>query len=44
MLTYVLRTLLRMAITLFLIVTLVFFATRLSGNPVDFVLGEEKDP
>ncbi|MGX1497505.1 ABC-type dipeptide/oligopeptide/nickel transport system permease component [Labrenzia sp. MBR-25] len=40
MLTYVLRTLLRMAITLFLIVTLVFFATRLSGNPVDFVLGE----
>ncbi|MBD8892509.1 ABC transporter permease [Roseibium litorale] len=40
MLTYVLRTLLRMAITLFVIVTLVFFATRLSGNPVDFVLGD----
>lgn len=40
MLTYVLRTLLRMGITLFVIVTLVFFATRLSGNPVDFVLGD----
>jgi len=40
MLSYVLRTLLKMAVTLFIIVTLVFFATRLSGNPVDFVIGE----
>lgn len=40
MVSYALRTLARMAVTLFVIVTLVFFATRLSGNPVDFVLGE----
>jgi ABC-type dipeptide/oligopeptide/nickel transport system permease component len=40
MLTYVLRTAAKMAVTLFVIVTLVFFATRLSGNPLDFVLGE----
>ncbi|WP_319529683.1 ABC transporter permease [uncultured Cohaesibacter sp.] len=40
MLTFVLRTMLKMAITLFVIVTLVFFATRLSGNAVDFVIGE----
>ncbi|MCK7614027.1 ABC transporter permease [Roseibium sediminicola] len=40
MLTYTLRTLARMAVTLFVIVSLVFFATRLSGNPVDFVLGQ----
>lgn len=40
MLAYALRTLVKMVITLFAIVTLVFFATRLSGNPIDFVLGE----
>lgn len=40
MLGYALRTLAKMAVTLFVIVTLVFFATRLSGNPVDFVLGQ----
>jgi ABC-type dipeptide/oligopeptide/nickel transport system permease component len=40
MLTRTLRTLLRMTITFFVIVTLVFFVTRLSGNPIDFVLGE----
>ncbi len=40
MLTYALRTLVKMAITFFIIISLVFFATRLSGNPVDFVLGE----
>ncbi|MEO9529896.1 MAG: ABC transporter permease [Roseibium sp.] len=40
MLIYVLRALVKMAVTLLVIVTLVFFATRLSGNPVDFVLGE----
>ncbi|WP_106753231.1 ABC transporter permease [Pannonibacter carbonis] len=40
MLAYALRTLIKMVITLFAIVTLVFFATRLSGNPIDFVLGD----
>ncbi len=40
MLSYALRTLLRMALTFFVIVTIVFFATRLSGNAVDFVIGE----
>ncbi|WP_289036587.1 ABC transporter permease [uncultured Roseibium sp.] len=39
MIGYALRTLIKMAVTLFVIVSLVFFATRLSGNPVDFVLG-----
>lgn len=40
MLRLVLRTLLRMALTFLVIISLVFFITRLSGNPVDFVLGE----
>ncbi|ADZ70603.1 ABC transporter permease [Polymorphum gilvum] len=40
MLAFALRTLVKMAVTLFVIVTLVFFATRLSGNPIDFVIGE----
>ncbi|OOY11927.1 ABC transporter permease [Thioclava marina] len=40
MLTYTLRTLVRMALTFFVIVTLVFFATRLSGNAIDFLAGE----
>lgn len=40
MLSYALRTLIRMALTFFVIVTIVFFATRLSGNAVDFVVGE----
>ncbi|MDE4142670.1 MULTISPECIES: ABC transporter permease [Rhodobacterales] len=40
MLSYALRTLVRMALTFFVIVTIVFFATRLSGNAVDFVIGE----
>ena len=39
MLRHVLRTLLKALVTLFVIVTLVFFATRLSGNPIDFVVG-----
>ncbi|MEP4033263.1 ABC transporter permease [Roseibium polysiphoniae] len=39
MIGYTLKTLIKMAVTLFVIVSLVFFATRLSGNPVDFVLG-----
>ncbi len=40
MLRYTAITLLRMLITFFVIVTLVFFATRLSGNPIDFVIGQ----
>lgn len=40
MLSHAARTLLRMALTFFVIVTLVFFATRLSGNAVDFVLAD----
>ncbi|WP_212523578.1 ABC transporter permease [Actibacterium sp. MT2.3-13A] len=40
MLSYALRTLIRMVLTFFVIVTIVFFATRLSGNAVDFVIGE----
>jgi peptide/nickel transport system permease protein/oligopeptide transport system permease protein len=40
MLARVLRILLRMALTFFVIVTLVFFVTRLTGNPVDFVLAD----
>jgi len=39
MLSYVLRVLLRMVITFFAIITLVFFITRISGNPVDYVAG-----
>jgi ABC-type dipeptide/oligopeptide/nickel transport system permease component len=40
MLRYTAITLLRMVMTFFVIVTLVFFATRLSGNPIDFVIGQ----
>lgn len=40
MLSQAFRTLLRVAVTFFVIVTIVFFATRLSGNPVDVVLGD----
>jgi ABC-type dipeptide/oligopeptide/nickel transport system permease component len=32
--------LVKMAVTLFAIVTLVFFATRMSGSPIDVVIGE----
>ncbi|MEM8730708.1 MAG: ABC transporter permease [Pseudomonadota bacterium] len=37
---YILRTLLKMCVTLFVIITLVFFATRLSGSPLETFLGE----
>jgi ABC-type dipeptide/oligopeptide/nickel transport system permease component len=37
---FILRTLLKMVLTLFVIVTLVFFATRLSGSPLETFLGE----
>lgn len=40
MLKHVLKTIARMSITFVVIVTLVFFATRITGNPVDFVAGE----
>lgn len=40
MLTYLARTIIKLAVTFFAIVTLVFFATRLSGSPIDFVIGE----
>ncbi len=40
MIPYVLAKLAKMVLTLFVIVTLVFFATRLSGNPVDIFIGE----
>jgi len=40
MLGQILRILVRMALTFFVIVTVVFFATRLTGNPVDFVLAD----
>ena len=40
MLSRTIQILLRMAVTFLVIVTLVFFATRLTGNPIDFVVGE----
>jgi peptide/nickel transport system permease protein/oligopeptide transport system permease protein len=40
MLGNALRILARMVLTFFVIVTLVFFATRLSGSPLDMVIGE----
>ncbi|MYM54480.1 ABC transporter permease [Thalassovita mangrovi] len=40
MLSYALRTLIRMVLTFFVIVTIVFFATRLSGNAIDFVVSD----
>ena len=40
MLPHLLRALAKIAVTLFAIVTLVFFATRLSGNPIDYVIAQ----
>lgn len=40
MLSYALRAFLKAAVTLLAIVTLVFFATRLSGDPIDYVVGQ----
>lgn len=37
---YILRTLFKMVMTLFVIITLVFFATRLTGSPLETFLGE----
>lgn len=43
MLSYLVRALVKTAITLFLIVTVVFFATRLSGDAIDFIASEALD-
>lgn len=40
MIAHVARTLLKMVVTLFVIASLVFFATRLSGSPLETFLGE----
>lgn len=40
MLEYVLSRILRMTITIFVVITAVFFATRLSGDAIDFIAGE----
>ena len=40
MIAYILRTLIKMCVTLFVIIPLVFFATRLSGSPMETFLGE----
>ena len=40
MLSHVLKAFLRMALTFAVIVTLVFLATRLSGSPIDYIVGE----
>jgi len=40
MTAYIARTLLKMAVTLFAVITLVFFATRLSGSPLETFLGQ----
>lgn len=40
---YAFRTLLKMALTLWLIATIVFFATRMSGEAIDFIAPEGMD-
>jgi len=40
MLSRILRTSIRMFMTFFVIVSLVFITTRLSGSPLDFIIGE----
>lgn len=40
MIRYILRTLFKMMMTLLVIITLVFFATRLTGSPLETFLGE----
>ncbi len=40
MIAYIARTCLKMLLTLFAVITLVFFATRLSGSPLDTFLGQ----
>jgi len=43
MLIFLLRALAKLAVTLFVIVTIVFFATRLSGDAIDFIGGDALD-
>jgi peptide/nickel transport system permease protein len=43
MIMFLLSRLMRMAVTLWLIVTAVFLATRLTGNPIDFLMPEGLD-
>ncbi|WP_220250804.1 ABC transporter permease [Billgrantia montanilacus] len=43
MLRFLIMRIVKMAITLFVVVTVVFFATRLSGNAIDFIAGEGLD-
>jgi len=43
MLIFLLRALAKMTVTLFVIVTIVFFATRLSGDAIDFIGGDALD-
>lgn len=43
MLMFLARSLLKMIITLFVILTVVFFATRLSGDAIDFIGGDALD-
>ena len=43
MLRFLILRIVKMAITLFVVVTVVFFATRLSGNAIDFIAGEGLD-
>lgn len=44
MIVYILRTLAKMVVTLFVIITVVFFATRLTGSPLETFLGEGLTP
>lgn len=43
MLPFLIKSLIKAAITLFVVVTVVFFATRLSGNAIDFIAGDGLD-
>ena len=41
MLKYLVKRLLKAAVTIFFILTLVFFFTRLSGDPTDWILPDD---
>ncbi|MGM0700837.1 MAG: ABC transporter permease [Pseudomonadota bacterium] len=43
MLSFLSMRLVKLVVTLFVVITLVFFATRLSGNAIDFIAGEGLD-
>ncbi len=42
--TYILQRILRGIITLWLVITVVFFGSRLSGDPIEMMLGDTADP